>query len=108
MTHTLAGRTLLSDKELAVVRLLADGLRTKQVARRLGISMSAVSMRLSRAAQILGTETAIHTVVESVRLGLLEPDTHRAARLRRHIADRHASTCALLRTPSCDCRSWTG
>jgi DNA-binding CsgD family transcriptional regulator len=104
VTQTLSRKTLLSDKELAVVRLLADGMRMKQVARRLGISMSAVSMRLSRAAEILGTETAIHTVVESVRLGLLEPDTHRAARLRREIADRHASTCALLRTPSCDCR----
>ncbi|MFC4856840.1 response regulator transcription factor [Actinophytocola glycyrrhizae] len=104
MTQTLTRKTLLSDKELAVVRLLADGLRTKQVARRLGISMSAVSMRLSRAAEILGTTTAIHTVVECARLGLLEPDTHRAARLRREIADRHASTCSLLSNPSCDCR----
>jgi DNA-binding CsgD family transcriptional regulator len=104
VTQTLIHKALLSDKELEVVRLLADGLRTKQVARRLGISMSAVSMRLSRAAEILGTATAIHTIVECVRLGLLEPDTHRAARLRREIADRHASGCALLRTPSCDCQ----
>ncbi|MFI7672283.1 LuxR C-terminal-related transcriptional regulator [Actinophytocola sp. NPDC049390] len=104
MTHTLIPQTLLSDKELAVVRLLADGLRTKQIARRLDISMSAVSMRLARAAEILGTTTAIQTVVASVRLGLLEADTHRAARLRREIAERHSSTCALLRTPSCDCR----
>ena len=103
MTQTLIHKVLLSDKELEVVRLLAGGMRTKQVARRLGITMSAVSMRLSRAAEILGTTTAIHTVVECVRLGLLEPDTHRAARLRREIADRHASTCALLRPPSCDC-----
>ena len=103
MTDTLTRKALLSDKELAVVRLLAEGLRPKQIARRLDISMSAVSMRLARAAEILGTTTAVHTVVASVRLGLLESDTHRAARLRREIADRHASTCALLRTPSCDC-----
>jgi DNA-binding CsgD family transcriptional regulator len=101
----LTRKTLLSDEELAVVHLLADGLRNKQVARLLGISMSAVSMRLSRAGEILGTTTAIQTVVESVRLGLLGPDTHHAARLRREIADRHDSTCALLRNPSCDCRS---
>ncbi|MBB4905879.1 LuxR C-terminal-related transcriptional regulator [Actinophytocola algeriensis] len=108
MTQTLARKTLITDKELAVVRLLADGLRTKQIARRLGITMSAVSMRLARAADILGTTTAIHTVVECVRLGLLESHTHRAARLRREIADRHASTCALLRTPSCDCQGYLG
>lgn len=103
MTQTLAPKSLLTDKELAVVRLLADGLRTKQIARRLDITMSAVSMRLARAAEILGTATAIHTVVECVRLGLLEPHAHRPARLRREIADRHSSTCSLLRTPTCDC-----
>jgi DNA-binding CsgD family transcriptional regulator len=104
VTRTFTRKTLLSDEELAVLHLLADGQRNKQIARLLGISMSAVSMRLSRAGEILGTATAIQTVAASIRLGLLESDTHRAARLRREIADRHDSTCALLRTPSCDCR----
>jgi DNA-binding CsgD family transcriptional regulator len=94
---------VLSEKELAVVRLLAAGLRTKQVATRLGISMTAVSMRLRRAADVLGTTTAVQTAVACARLGLLSPDTRRAVRVRRGLAERHASTCALLRPPSCDC-----
>jgi DNA-binding CsgD family transcriptional regulator len=103
VTQTLLPQTVLSEKELAVVRLLADGLRMKQVANRLEISVAAVSMRLHRAAEVLGTTTAVQTVLVCARLGLLEPDTHRAARVRRELADRHASTCALLRPPSCDC-----
>lgn len=92
----------LSSKELEVVRMLADGMQMKQISRRLGISMAGVSMRLRRAGEALGTTTAIQTVVESYRQGLLGPDT-RPSRVRREIADRHASTCALLRNPTCDC-----
>jgi DNA-binding CsgD family transcriptional regulator len=103
VTQTLLPENVLSDKELAVVRLLAEGFRMKQVASRLDISMAAVSMRLRRAAEVLGTATAVQTVVTCARLGLLDPDTHRAARIRRGLADRHSSTCALLRPPECDC-----
>lgn len=100
--HGEAGR-VVSDKELEVVRMLADGLQMKQISARLGISMEAVSMRLRRAADVLGTRTSVQTVVVSLRHGLLGPDTHRATRVRRELADRHSSTCALLRSPTCDC-----
>lgn len=108
MTQILLPEKVLSDKELAVVRLLADGLQMKQVASRLGISVTAVSMRLRRAADVLGTTTATQTVVTCARLGLLEPDRHRAARVWRALAERHSSTCALLRVPSCDCAGDAG
>lgn len=103
MTHRVLPENVLSGKELAVVRLLADGLLMKQVASRLDISVTAVSMRLRRAADVLGTTTAVQTVVACAQLGLLKPDTRRASRVRRGLAERHSSTCALLRSPSCDC-----
>ena len=93
----------MSDKELQVVRMLADGMQVKQISTRLGISTEAVSMRLRRAADALGTTTSVQTVVETMRLGLLGPVSYPARRVRREIADRHSSTCALLRNPVCDC-----
>lgn len=103
MSQNLLSGKVLSDKELEVVRLLAAGLQLKQVATRLNIGLSAVSMRLRRAGDLLGTTTAVHTVVTCAQLGLLNPDTRRVARVRRALADRHSSTCALLRPPLCDC-----
>lgn len=105
MPHGTLVKNALSDNELTVVRLLAAGLSTKQVASRLGIGAAAVSMRLRRAAGVLGTTTAVQTAVVCARLGLLDPDNHRVTRVRRAIAERHSSACALLRTPVCDCCS---
>ncbi|HEV2778570.1 MAG TPA: LuxR C-terminal-related transcriptional regulator [Actinophytocola sp.] len=62
---------LLSDRQLEVVRLFADGLDGPQIADRLGITHQAVYARLARAARALGTHTATQTTVECERRGWL-------------------------------------
>lgn len=103
MTTTDIDRPV-TELELEAIRLLADGLTVTQAAGRLHIGAPAVSQRLHRAALFLGTHTTVHTVLECHRRGLLGPDTRRADRVRAELAARHTSTCALLRTPVCDCR----
>lgn len=61
-----------SPGQLLVLRLVAKGVHHKGIARQLGITNSAVNMRCYRAAQLLGTRTTTHTVVECIRLGLIE------------------------------------
>lgn len=95
----------LTDLEVEAITMIVDGLTVGQIAARLGINRNSVSMRLATAANALGTSTTAQTAVEAVRRGLLGPDNHRAQRIRRELADRHASsTCALLRQPVCDCQ----
>jgi DNA-binding CsgD family transcriptional regulator len=89
--------------ELDVVRMLANGLTITAIARRLHIATSAVSQRLARAAARLGTTSTVQTVLACERRGLLGGKTKRAMQVRRELADRHSSTCALLAPPVCDC-----
>lgn len=98
----------LTPTELEAVALIVDGHTAKQIAARLGIHDSNVSRRLAGAGKKLGTNTTAQTAVEAVRRGLLGPDTQRAHRIRREVAERHASTCALLRSPVCDCGATPG
>jgi len=107
MTASSTAEHAVTEAELEVIRMLADGLTVSQVATRLNVTPQAVSMRLARAALALDTRTTTQTVVECVRRGLLGPDTHRAAKVRAELAARHTSTCALLTVPVCDCRHTT-
>lgn len=71
----LATGEALSDTLLEALELLASGLTPQQAARKVHVTNQAINMRVRRAANRLGTTTAIHTVLEAYRRGLIEvPD----------------------------------
>lgn len=63
--------TLLDSETLAVLALLADGHTTDRIARELGVSERTVRRRLRSAADRLGAESTIETVVRAVRSGVI-------------------------------------
>lgn len=84
LTHLLAGAggtTLpaseLTERELAVLRLLADGLHNKQVATRLGISRRTVERHCDNIYAKLGVGSRTEAVVRAISARLvLVPDDH--------------------------------
>ncbi len=61
----------LSARERTVLRLVADGLPTKQIARQLGITERTVKFHVSSIMNKLGAGTRAQAVAEAARLGLL-------------------------------------
>jgi DNA-binding NarL/FixJ family response regulator len=70
----------LSEKELAVLRLLAAGQSNKQIARSLKYSESTVKNRLSVIFEKLEVQDRTQAVIRGVKLGLLKLDTEQAER----------------------------
>ena len=64
----------LSEREREVLRLLAEGLRTKEIAEALGISPKTVETYRSRLMQKLGIDNVSGLVRFAVRVGLVSPD----------------------------------
>lgn len=93
----------LSEGQLTVVRRVAAGHTVIDIARDLSISEDAVTMRLHRARAVFGVQTTVQLALACQRAGLLERHAQAARKVRREVADRHSSTCALLQTPVCDC-----
>ena len=65
---------VLTDGQVAVLRLVADGASYAQAATALGRSESTVKRRAADAATRLGTNHITHTVAVALRLGLLEEE----------------------------------
>jgi len=61
----------LSGRERTVLRLVADGLATKQIARELGITERTVKFHISSIMNKLGADTRAQAVAEAARRGLL-------------------------------------
>ena len=84
LTHLLAGvngtalpASELTERELAVLRLLAEGLHNKQVATRLGISRRTVERHCDNIYAKLGVGSRTEAVVRAISAGLvLVPDDH--------------------------------
>lgn len=83
LTHLLAGgdtglpASELTERELAVLRLLADGLHNKQVATRLGISRRTVERHCDNIYAKLGAGSRTEAVVRAISARLvLVPDDH--------------------------------
>jgi DNA-binding CsgD family transcriptional regulator len=70
---------LLTDRELAVLDLAADGLITAAIARRLGISPRTVGKHLEQAYRKLGANDRVSAVLRAHSLGLV-PFPEEAAR----------------------------
>ena len=64
----------LSDREREVLRLLATGLRTKEIAERLGISAKTVETYRSRIMVKLGIDNLPGLVKFAIRAGLIVPE----------------------------------
>jgi len=64
-------RALLSDREQAVLRLVAEGLLNKQIATSLGMGERTVKARLTSAMNKLGVDNRTHAAVVAVQRGLL-------------------------------------
>jgi DNA-binding CsgD family transcriptional regulator len=75
---TASAGVQLTDRELAVLDLAADGLITAAIARRLGISPRTVGKHLEQAYRKLGANDRVSAVLRAHSLGLVpfpaEPD----------------------------------
>jgi DNA-binding NarL/FixJ family response regulator len=68
----LGGRqTKLTQRELAVLELLSEGLQHEEIGRRLGISAETVRTHLRKACDRLGAATRTQAVATALRLGLI-------------------------------------
>lgn len=63
--------TVLSERERAVLRLVADGLATKQIAQQLRITERTVKFHVTSIMNKLGADTRAQAVAEAARRGLL-------------------------------------
>lgn len=60
--------------EIGALVLSANGLTSRQIAARVGVSKTAVDVRLGRAARVLGARSRTHAVAVALRLGLIGLD----------------------------------
>lgn len=63
--------TRLTQRELSVLELLAEGLQHEEIGRRLGISAETVRTHLRKACDRLGATTRTQAVATALRLGLI-------------------------------------
>jgi DNA-binding NarL/FixJ family response regulator len=70
MGYPRLGQPLLSNRELHVLKEVAEGLSNKQIARQLGISEKTVRNHLSRVFHKLEASNRTQAVMRAIRLGL--------------------------------------
>jgi DNA-binding NarL/FixJ family response regulator len=70
-TSARGGKTALTQRELDVLGLLAEGLQHEEIGRRLGISSETVRTHLRKASDRLGAATRTQAVATALRLGLI-------------------------------------
>jgi DNA-binding NarL/FixJ family response regulator len=62
----------LSEREREILQLLAEGLHTEEVARRIGLSPETVKSDTKRAIQKLEADTRVHAVAIALRQAIIE------------------------------------
>jgi two-component system response regulator NreC len=67
--------TLLSDRELQVLRLIASGYTSRQIAAQIFVSAKTVETYRSRLLEKLALKTRSDLVRYAIQMGLLNPDT---------------------------------
>lgn len=72
------GPAILTPARLDALRLMAEGERMARAAHRLGISESALKVRLADARDALGARTTAAAVWRATSRGLLAPEQERA------------------------------
>lgn len=63
---------LLSDRQVEILQVIANGLSTKQAARQLGITTKTVHNHLNAIYRKLDAQSLTHAVLSAVRLGIIE------------------------------------
>lgn len=63
---------LLSDRQVEILQMIADGMTTKQAARALGITQKTVHNHLNATYRRLDTQSLTHAVLSAVRLGIID------------------------------------
>jgi DNA-binding NarL/FixJ family response regulator len=63
---------LLSDRQVEILQMIADGNSTKQAARALGITQKTVHNHLNATYRRLDTQSLTHAVLSAVRLGIID------------------------------------
>jgi DNA-binding CsgD family transcriptional regulator len=76
-------REPLTPRELEILAMVSEGLTSKRIARRLGISFSTVRTHLERARSKLGARSRAEAVARAVRTGQLSIDAEREAHTYR-------------------------
>jgi DNA-binding NarL/FixJ family response regulator len=71
---TNQGQTILSDRQVEILQMIADGHSTKQAARSLGITQKTVHNHLNATYRRLDTQSLTHAVLSAVRLGIIDLD----------------------------------
>lgn len=69
-----ATEDLLSDRQVEILQMVANGYGTKQVARELGITQKTVHNHLNAIYRKLDTQSLTHAVLSAVRLGIIHLD----------------------------------
>lgn len=70
--HVAEGRVALSARQREVLRLLGEGLNNRDIANRLGVSLSTVKWHVSILFALLDTENRTSCAVAARRLGLID------------------------------------
>ena len=63
---------VLSDRQVEILQMIADGNSTKQAARALGITQKTVHNHLNATYRRLDTQSLTHAVLSAVRLGIID------------------------------------
>lgn len=66
------GEELLSERQVEILQVIANGLSTKQAARHLGITTKTVHNHLNAIYRKLDAQSLTHAVLSAVRLGIIE------------------------------------
>jgi two-component system, NarL family, response regulator DesR len=66
------GDAPLSEREREILQLLAEGLHTEEVARRIGLSGETVKSDTKRAITKLEADTRVHAVAKALRQAIIE------------------------------------
>lgn len=69
-----ATEDLLSERQVQILQMVANGYGTKQVARELGITQKTVHNHLNAIYRKLDTQSLTHAVLSAVRLGIIHLD----------------------------------
>ena len=72
-------RSLLSEREIAVLELVARGLSNRAIGAALFISEATVKYHLHHVFQKLGASDRTEAAVLALRQGLIQPDSRRAS-----------------------------
>jgi DNA-binding NarL/FixJ family response regulator len=67
-----ASDDLLSERQVEILQVIANGLSTKQAARELGITIKTVHNHLNAIYRKLDAQSLTHAVLSAVRLGIIE------------------------------------